>query len=237
MNKQTLISSVLVLAALSGCATSPPPKEPPPPVPVAVADSRQVGMAPYITNGIIVAPGTNWYLGQTDGISAYAALGGIRYVQMELPPEPVEEKSTGAAQFDDGATSREVCDASLDCESGMAKVGAFTLQYETNAHQPTDAHLNEIAKQAIQVMADHGPAERLLFSIAGFTDSRGSDAYNQALAERRATAAAQALRSLVPKAVIHAKGMGKYPQAATNDTEQGRSANRRVEVRVFEEKQ
>jgi outer membrane protein OmpA-like peptidoglycan-associated protein len=67
--------------------------------------------------------------------------------------------------------------------------------------------------------------------IDGFTDSVGSDAYNQDLSERRADAVKSALmaRGIDPTR-ISTEGYGKeYPVASNNDSG-GRQLNRRVEV-------
>lgn len=73
------IAVLLSLAVTAGCSTTNViwPKQ---------ADridgvySRQVAFLPYTTQGIDVAPTTNWYYGKTPGIRAYAAEGGIVYV-------------------------------------------------------------------------------------------------------------------------------------------------------------
>jgi outer membrane protein OmpA-like peptidoglycan-associated protein len=67
--------------------------------------------------------------------------------------------------------------------------------------------------------------------IEGFTDSVGSDAYNQSLSERRAEAVADALRMRgVPADRLQAEGLGKEFPVATNNTPAGRQQNRRVEI-------
>jgi outer membrane protein OmpA-like peptidoglycan-associated protein len=73
------------------------------------------------------------------------------------------------------------------------------------------------------------PHTRIL--IEGFTDSVGSDAYNDALSQRRADTVASALvRRGVPDEAVRAIGRGKSFPVATNDTSAGRQANRRVEI-------
>ncbi|MCB1884666.1 MAG: OmpA family protein [Geminicoccaceae bacterium] len=69
--------------------------------------------------------------------------------------------------------------------------------------------------------------------IVGHTDSRGADAYNQTLSERRAVAVQQALISdgVAPQR-LSTQGMGERQPRATNDTEAGRQLNRRVEIFV-----
>jgi outer membrane protein OmpA-like peptidoglycan-associated protein len=68
-------------------------------------------------------------------------------------------------------------------------------------------------------------------SIEGFTDSTGSDQYNEALSERRAQAVKDAL---VARGIganrISVRGYGEAFPVATNDTTAGRQLNRRVEV-------
>jgi outer membrane protein OmpA-like peptidoglycan-associated protein len=67
------------------------------------------------------------------------------------------------------------------------------------------------------------------YSIAGHTDSRGSDAYNQGLSEARAAAVADVARS-VGAAVDGVTGYGESQPAASNGSASGMAKNRRVEV-------
>ncbi|HEX6135218.1 MAG TPA: OmpA family protein [Longimicrobiales bacterium] len=70
--------------------------------------------------------------------------------------------------------------------------------------------------------------------IVGHTDSQGSDSYNQGLSERRAAAAKSYLVTQgVPTDRIRTQGLGESEPVASNDTESGRSLNRRVEVAIF----
>jgi outer membrane protein OmpA-like peptidoglycan-associated protein len=70
--------------------------------------------------------------------------------------------------------------------------------------------------------------------IVGHTDSQGSDSYNQGLSERRSVAAKQFLVSQgVPSDRIRTEGLGESEPVASNDSEAGRSQNRRVEVAIF----
>ena len=69
--------------------------------------------------------------------------------------------------------------------------------------------------------------------VIGHTDSRGSDAYNQQLSERRAGSVASYLTSRgVSQARLAAFGQGESQPVASNDTAEGRAANRRVELRI-----
>ena len=70
--------------------------------------------------------------------------------------------------------------------------------------------------------------------IEGHTDSKGSDAYNKDLSEKRASSVADMLASLgVKDARITEVGYGENQPVADNSTDEGRRLNRRVEVAIF----
>jgi outer membrane protein OmpA-like peptidoglycan-associated protein len=70
-----------------------------------------------------------------------------------------------------------------------------------------------------------------IVEVAGHTDSKGTDAYNQALSERRAASVGNYLMS---KGLMRDRfilvGAGESRPVASNDTEAGRAQNRRVEI-------
>jgi outer membrane protein OmpA-like peptidoglycan-associated protein len=70
--------------------------------------------------------------------------------------------------------------------------------------------------------------------IVGHTDATGTDAYNQALSQRRAASAKAFLVSRgVPADRIRTEGRGESEPVASNDTAEGQARNRRVEVAIF----
>lgn len=70
-------------------------------------------------------------------------------------------------------------------------------------------------------------------SVEGYTDSQGSDTFNQKLSEDRANSVKQILiGGGVDPVLISSKGFGKAKPVASNDTPEGRQANRRVEIVV-----
>jgi outer membrane protein OmpA-like peptidoglycan-associated protein len=73
--------------------------------------------------------------------------------------------------------------------------------------------------------------DQTVIEVAGHTDSTGEDAYNQALSVRRADTVATYLstRNVRGDRIIEV-GMGEGRPVATNDTPDGRQANRRVEL-------
>jgi OOP family OmpA-OmpF porin len=72
--------------------------------------------------------------------------------------------------------------------------------------------------------------------VEGHTDSRASLKYNERLSERRAKSVVRFLvrRGGVDKSRLEAVGYGEVMPIDTNDTVEGRSANRRVEFRIVE---
>lgn len=69
--------------------------------------------------------------------------------------------------------------------------------------------------------------------VVGHTDSKGTDAYNQALSERRASAATEYLinQGVTPQKVT-SQGRGESEPVADNETDAGRAQNRRVELHL-----
>jgi len=73
--------------------------------------------------------------------------------------------------------------------------------------------------------------DKTIIEVAGHTDNVGAADYNQQLSQRRAGAVAQYLvgRGIADQRIMTAAGGEEHP-VASNATEQGRAANRRVEV-------
>jgi outer membrane protein OmpA-like peptidoglycan-associated protein len=66
--------------------------------------------------------------------------------------------------------------------------------------------------------------------VIGHTDNKGTNSYNQDLSQRRSAAVSAYLANHnVNSTRLSVKGMGESDPVATNDTEDGRAQNRRVE--------
>jgi outer membrane protein OmpA-like peptidoglycan-associated protein len=84
-----------------------------------------------------------------------------------------------------------------------------------------------------KVASTLGQYEKTYVDVMGHTDSTGSDDFNQSLSERRASSVAGYLGSRgVQSARLATKGYGESQPVASNTTEEGRAANRRVEIRL-----
>lgn len=76
---------------------------------------------------------------------------------------------------------------------------------------------------------------RSFLRVVGHTDDVGDDTYNQKLSVRRAEAVAEVLttKTQLSRADMEVVGRGAGTPVATNQTEQGRSANRRSEIKLI----
>ncbi|WXL24867.1 OmpA family protein [Ectopseudomonas mendocina] len=88
------------------------------------------------------------------------------------------------------------------------------------------ANINKLAQ-----FLQENPDRKVI--VEGYTDSTGSDAYNQTLSERRATSVQVALIKMgVSPSRIVTQGYGKQYPVADNSSVSGRAMNRRVEVTI-----
>ncbi len=70
-------------------------------------------------------------------------------------------------------------------------------------------------------------------NLAGHTDSVGSEAYNQGLSERRVNSVKDyVVRKGVDSGRVSGQGFGESKPIAENKTAEGRTKNRRVEIKV-----
>jgi outer membrane protein OmpA-like peptidoglycan-associated protein len=105
------------------------------------------------------------------------------------------------------------------------------IRFETRS-----AKLDDTARTAVQNISDLvracPPAD---LRIAGYTDSLGTDNVNDPLSRDRAKAVEDALvKAGVDRGRLHSVGFGASSPVASNQTEEGRAENRRVEVSVQE---
>ena len=100
------------------------------------------------------------------------------------------------------------------------------LTFERNSAELTDADITQLDELIGYMKKIPG----LAGMIEGHTDSTGSEAYNQALSERRAQSVVDYLRAAGVQADLTAVGHGETRPVADNSTAEGRAANRRVMV-------
>ena len=84
-----------------------------------------------------------------------------------------------------------------------------------------------------------GNANGWLVEVVGFADTTGKTAKNRALSEKRAQSVIQYLvtvHNLDLRRLVQPFGFGESKPAADNKTEEGRAKNRRVEIRILQNK-
>jgi OOP family OmpA-OmpF porin len=94
------------------------------------------------------------------------------------------------------------------------------------------AESRPVLDEAVQQLAAYPD---IALTVVGHTDSLGTSEYNEALSVRRAESVFRYLvnRGIAPER-ISVEGMGESSPVASNETEDGRAQNRRVELRVLE---
>lgn len=111
------------------------------------------------------------------------------------------------------------------------KVVLNNIFFETGRAVLTPASFTELDK--LVVMMNENPAMRI--EISGHTDNTGSAAINDRLSLERAVAVGAYLTAKgISTDRVESKGYGSSQPVDTNSTEQGRSANRRVEFKILE---
>ncbi|MFT3875110.1 MAG: OmpA family protein [Propioniciclava sp.] len=95
-----------------------------------------------------------------------------------------------------------------------------------------DDQLSERAHTELAALTAKLRSRSTSLTVVGHTDSRGSDAGNLDLSLRRARAVESALTVALPDVRIEAEARGESEPVADNATEDGRSLNRRVEIKT-----
>ena len=111
------------------------------------------------------------------------------------------------------------------CSRLLAKLQ--DVNFEFNSAELT-SEAKSILDSAVATI-NSNPSDSI--SVEGHTDSTGSDAYNSQLSQRRANSVADYLAAHgVSASRLNAVGKGESYPVASNDTSEGRSQNRRVEI-------
>jgi len=149
------------------------------------------------------------------GIGAIAGAGVGAY--MDAQEKKMRERTAGTGVD----VVREGDELLLRMPSGI------TFATDQSAIQP---QFRPTLDQVAQTLAEY---PKTMIDVLGHTDSTGSEAYNQALSERRARSVSDYLASHgVAPVRIATTGYGETRPIASNETEVGKAQNRRVEIKV-----
>ncbi len=150
----------------------------------------------------------------------------------------LSEALGGAANFELDVTYREVLDplANIPTPEECIERLNTTVNSRKINFAPSSSEIEEDAAETIDaitgILRDCQAAE-IEIEIGGHTDSQGREIMNEQLSQARADAVLNAImarRILVSN--LSAKGYGESQPIATNDTEEGREANRRIEFKL-----
>ena len=171
---------------------------------------------------------------------------------------PTEEKVAANAQNID-ANKQNIAANQENIALNAANIGANKTQIASN-QQDVSRRFSELADYEVknhatiyfrsgestlgaddkaalsQLAADATKLSGYIVEVQGFADSVGNAAANQTLSRDRAFAVVNYLMqegNVPPRHIVSPGAMGIAKPAASNETAQGRSANRRVEVRVM----
>lgn len=120
----------------------------------------------------------------------------------------------------------------------MGDIDKYNIKSTTNVYFDTGkTALSPQAKAELCSAATTAEnTDNALMLVVGYTDSVGSDEYNQVLSERRAGSVINYLQQQCgwkPYRMLTPTGMAKADPAAPNDTVEGKAMNRRVAVNVL----
>src|ERR1700693_5000906 len=122
-------------------------------------------------------------------------------------------------------------------QNTVANLDNYRVVTETAVHFGFDKdNLTKQAQEELDKLATDVPnAKGYIITVEGGTDSVGTADYNYGLSERRADSVIQYLASKhsIPAHKIYLIGLGKDKPVEHNTTRDGRTKNRRVDVRLM----
>ena len=164
-----------------------------------------------------VGSGDNAVLGAIAGAVIGGVAGGVIGNRMDKQAEKIENTLPGA----EVVRTQEGIQLILDEQSDV--------RFEYDRSDLTSTAQSNLDK-LVNIFNEYPDTDIL---VVGFTDSKGSDEYNQGLSERRASSVLNYLKSKgISSSRLSSIGQGESNPRATNDTDAGRAQNRRVEFAI-----
>jgi len=212
--KTTILGLALAATALTaGCTTDPETGE-------RRISKTALGGIGGALGGYLVGDLVGGRRDRTEKIVG-AGIGGLAGAAIGSYMDKQERELRARTAGTDVQVIRQGDDLVLNIPSGI------TFAYDSATVQP---QFQRTLDQVAQTLAQYN---QTYIDVYGHTDSTGSDAYNQTLSERRARAVADYLSGQGVQPVrIGTRGYGETQPIAPNDTDPGRAANRRVEVKI-----
>ena len=150
-----------------------------------------------------------------------AGIGGLAGAGIGAYMDKQERDMRARTAGTDVRVTREGDDLLLNIPSGI------NFAYNSSTVAPA---FQRTLDQVAGVLADY---HSTYIDVYGHTDSTGSETYNQDLSERRARSVADYLEDRgVQSARVGTRGFGETQPIASNETDEGRATNRRVEIKI-----
>ena len=211
---KTGIVAVAACISLVGCAamedfSSNPDKQ-------KTRQGAGYGAAAGAVVGLLTA-GNNPFKSAMIGAAAGALIGGAAGAYMDKQEAKLRQQMAGSGVD----VVRKGDNITLDMP------GNVTFAFDSAT---VNTQFYPVLDKVAQTLVEY---DKTVIEVAGHTDSVGSDAYNQQLSERRANSVAAylATRGVVNSRVVTV-GAGEAHPVASNETEEGRAQNRRVEITI-----
>ncbi|WP_411236813.1 OmpA family protein [Marivita sp. S0852] len=180
-----------------------------------------------LSNGaVLVTPDALTVSGNTGNQNASSEIAGL-----------LAEKLGNAEEYEISVTYQEKLDPLLgiptpeECEAQIVEIiGDRKISFEPGS-ATLDASTQDIMDEIAELLNLCGDIPLV---IAGHTDSQGREVMNLQLSKDRAQSVLDALRERrVLTASYQVRGYGEERPIASNDTEEGREANRRIEFKLL----
>jgi len=176
---------------------------------------------------LVIAP----YIAVTSSETASAEATPI--VEAAMPASINKELTSGVTlNFLEGGIEDQVIKFIEDPSAEAGKDNWFNfkaLNFTSGSNVIDSTSMNEV-KNISEILKAF---PNVNIKVGGYTDNTGDDAANLKLSSERAAAVKAALVGMgIADARLESEGYGEQHPAATNDTEEGRAANRRIAVSV-----
>jgi len=219
MNTRILAFSVATLITLNGCTTYDPYTGEEKTTNTAKGAGIGAGAAAvlsYLTNRKKSSKVRKKRMLQAAGIGAIVGGGAGYYMDTQEAKLRKQLRGSGVSVQRDGNNINLIMPGNIT----FATNGSDLNSRFYNVLDSVALVLNEFNKTTV--------------AVSGYTDSTGSNSYNQKLSEVRANSVASYLiNKKVNQARFEIIGFGENNPVADNKTEQGRSLNRRVEITLL----
>ncbi len=227
INLKSMISSLAIASMLAGCATGNSNQ--------TVQDNQNaiIGTTVGAIAGVILGNnigGGSKSRNKVIGAVAGAAIGGAIGYNIDKQAKEVADSLNTNVNNNPNAVLDPSQDLIVSNTDKFVKVMfRDKMMFKTNSSVPTASAEYKISK--VSSVLDKYP--NTIVQVVGYTDSRGSYAYNKRLSEERASNVGNTLFTSGVKNQIFSKGCSYDKPIAPNTSKENMALNRRVEIYLY----